>query len=509
MNPGPNPASSTHYAVTLVCPPGYPHILALIEIAETLHYALQSLGYDSVVTDNLDEPGRRHILLGANLLPKFNMGSPKPDSIIYNFEQVDERSDWIDEAYLQLLRTHSVWDYSTRNIALLRQKGITDIHHLPLGYVPELERIHPAPIQDIDVLFYGSINERRQRVLDDLRARGLRVEQVFGLYGAERDALVARAKIVLNVHFYESKIFEVARVSYLLSNGTCVVSETGSDPAENEFAEGLAFAPYESLADTCIALADDPARRIQLREEGRRLMRARPQVGYLRELLAQPDNMTGTQTAASSAHSYLPLPVMLNMGSGKDWREDAFNVDIEAEWSPDVVFDFNTPLPADGVAFDTRRFGPIRLTENHFELIQSFDVLEHIQQLTTAMTTCLAWLKEGGIFRINVPYDLSWGAWQDPTHVRAFNEKSWLYYTDWFWYLGWDRWRFDMLELKYMLSPIGQALHEQGMPLDAITRTPRAVDSMLVELRKRHLNEAEIAFIQERRKKKAATGSPA
>jgi hypothetical protein len=75
------------FVITLVRPPHYPHILGLLEIAETLHYALLSLGCDSVVTDKLDEPARRHILLGAHLLPKFELGRPKPDTIIYNFEQ--------------------------------------------------------------------------------------------------------------------------------------------------------------------------------------------------------------------------------------------------------------------------------------------------------------------------------------------------------------------------------------------------------------------------------------
>jgi hypothetical protein len=41
---------------------------------------------------------------------------------------------------------------------------------MPVGYVPELERIRPAPAEDIDVLFFGSVNDRRQRVLDQLRA---------------------------------------------------------------------------------------------------------------------------------------------------------------------------------------------------------------------------------------------------------------------------------------------------------------------------------------------------
>ena len=194
------------------------------------------------------------------------------------------------------------------------------------------------------------------------------------------------------------------------------------------------------------------------------------------------------------------IPTVLNIGSGKDWKEEALNLDIEPEWGPDALYDLNQPLPPQGIELDTARFGRIRLNEDHFELIHAYDVLEHIRQLSAAMSTCLAWLKVGGVFRINVPYDLSWGAWQDPTHVRAFNERSWLYYTDWFWYLGWNRWRFDLVSLQYLLSPIGQKLHGQGTPADDLVRVPRAVDSMLLDLRKRPLTTEELGIVEARRR---------
>jgi hypothetical protein len=117
--------------------------------------------------------------------------------------------------------------------------------------------------------------------------------------------------------------------------------------------------------------------------------------------------------------------------------------------------------------------------------------LEHIPNLTIAMTSCLNLLQVGGLFRISVPYDLSWGAWQDPTHVRAFNERSWLYYTDWFWYMGWRESRFDLVQFDLGLSPVGEALKKQRMRGEDLVRHPRAVDQLRVTLRKRLLTEAE------------------
>jgi hypothetical protein len=96
------------------------------------------------------------------------------------------------------------------------------------------------------------------------------------------------------------------------------------------------------------------------------------------------------------------------------------------------------------------------------------------------MTNCKELLRVGGQMRIHVPYDLSLGAWQDPTHVRAFNENSWKYYTEWHWYLGWPD-RFELTTLEMRLSKVGEALE---LPQDEIIRTPRAVDSMYVVLTK-------------------------
>jgi SAM-dependent methyltransferase len=497
---------SESFAVTLVSPSGYVHIQAFSEIAETVHYGLLALGYNSILTTRLDEPGRRAILLGAHLLNQGNadIGQPGPGSIIYNFEQVDPDSNWINRAYLDLLKRYSVWDYSQRNVELLKQSGVQDIEYVPVGWMPQLTRI-AAAVPDIDVLFYGSTNERRLRILNELKARNVRVEHVFGVYGKERDALIARSKIVLNLHYYESKIFEIARVSYLLANGVCVVSENGLDPAERQLSDALAFAPYEKLVDTCLRLLSDEDGRARLAARGKQWMQSRREDGVLRQALESRKSSAEAHSAPANPREgglKVPgvIPTVLNIGSGKDWKEEALNLDIEPEWGPDALYDLNQPLPPQGIELDTARFGRIRLNEDHFELIHAYDVLEHIRQLSAAMSTCLAWLKVGGVFRINVPYDLSWGAWQDPTHVRAFNERSWLYYTDWFWYLGWNRWRFDLVSLQYLLSPIGQKLHGQGTPADDLVRVPRAVDSMLLDLRKRPLTTEELGIVEARRR---------
>jgi SAM-dependent methyltransferase len=171
-------------------------------------------------------------------------------------------------------------------------------------------------------------------------------------------------------------------------------------------------------------------------------------------------------------------PLTLNLGSGKDWRDDCLNADIQARVKPDWEVDISKVRYG---AIVQTRFGEIKIKPDMFDKIIANDVLEHIPDLVGAMTNCKNLLKPGGEFHIHVPYELSLGAWQDPTHVRAFNENSWLYYTDWHWYLGWED-RFYLKQMAFNLSEYGNELAEKKLTDAEILRTPRAVDSMSVIL---------------------------
>jgi hypothetical protein len=277
----------TRFAVAIASHPDYVHSEVFREVGEALHYALLSLGHDSVLTTRLDLDDRRTIVLGSNLLASYDLEPPE-DSILYNLEQVEADSEWMTPAHLDLFRRYRVWDYSQANIDRLAAWQVPTPTHVPIGYVPELTRI-VSVTEDIDVLFYGSMDDRRQAILDSLRARGLRVESLFGVYGASRDAWIARAKIVINMHSddFTAQVFEIVRVSYLLANKRAVVSERGAGPSEDRDLEsGIAFADYDELVDRCVELAGDERARCELAERGYRAFSARSQAAILRRVLS-------------------------------------------------------------------------------------------------------------------------------------------------------------------------------------------------------------------------------
>lgn len=474
--------------VLQVRPPGYVHSEALTEFAEAVYFGLRRLHLRVFYRE---PPGCavRLIVLGAHLLNEQQLDALSSDAIIYNSEQVEPESQWIRGAYLRALTRRVVWDYSAENVRRLRELGAQSVRHVPLGYVPELVRIAPLA-EDIDVLFYGSVNPRRQKVLDALRERGLKVATLFGCYGEERDRAIARAKVVLSVHFYPAKIFEIVRVAYLLTNSKAVVAECGPDThLDAQLREALCGVAYDGLVEACVELVSNAGKRTELAERARRMFAQQPEENILAAALGVTDP-EAAPVPVGSARLGQPFPATVHLGCGADPRPDCLNLDIDPACRPDAVCDLSSASLI-GASLETTRFGTVTLREEMFEAAIAHQVLEEIRDLPTAMSNVLRLLKAGGVLDIVVPYDLSHGAWQSPRHVRAFNERSWLYYTDWHWHLGWLEARFDVLRLELRMSAFGLELQRTGRSIEEILRTPRAVEALQVRLRKRYLQESE------------------
>jgi SAM-dependent methyltransferase len=142
-------------------------------------------------------------------------------------------------------------------------------------------------------------------------------------------------------------------------------------------------------------------------------------------------------------------PTRLHIGSGKDYKLGWFNVDILDSSVPDAVLDLAQPQ-AWPQLIASASLGDVELREGGLDTIYANNVLEHVADLPQLMSNCLRLLREGGEMQIEVPHEQAKTAWQDPTHVRAMNANSWIYYTDWFWYLGWFDWRFQVRQLVYL-----------------------------------------------------------
>jgi hypothetical protein len=132
--------------------------------------------------------------------------------VFFNLEQLGSGGAPVSDDYIKLLRGSAVADYDAANIPAYAADA-AEVPVLPFLHAPYLESAGTMPIAErpIDLLFFGSMNERRRlhQPHRSLRRRGVDVDHP---YGEERDAYIRQSKAVLNCSFYETSRFEQARV---------------------------------------------------------------------------------------------------------------------------------------------------------------------------------------------------------------------------------------------------------------------------------------------------------
>lgn len=465
--------------VCLLQPAGYVHAMALLEAAEYVAEKVRLAGYESVLSKNRLFQHGLNIVFGAHINPKDNPDFP-PNTVIFNTEQILEKNIRISPQYKFCLDRHFVWDYSNSNLQMIghQKTGLIDFYH-----VDKLQRIAPSQQAEYDLIFYGSLNDRRTLMIDRLRNKGLKILTVFGLYGHERDGLLGKARAVLNLHFYESQIFQQIRAFYALSNGMPVVSENYPEASAPPLYKEVLFTPGTQRFEDFAAelLAHDEPFRLESKTRLERFYASRNNRDFDQILEKTIRAVIGENPLNSPATS--PAPSRINL-LASHYLQGHLNIGIDPSTNPDAMLDLSLSLKLPA-PLSSKTWGTLTLSENQFDEIVAVDALSRVQQLAQLMDNCLKLLREGGKLTITVPYELSLGAWQDPSHVRAFNENSWLQYTQQFWRLGWLNYRFDITESSMNLTDFGKTMVAGNVAQDEILRTPRAIESMRVALIKR------------------------
>jgi hypothetical protein len=131
-----------------------------------------------------------------------------------------------------MLRDYVTLDYNQANISFLRSVH-SKARCLEFPLIPDdsfkYDFQYSAKDFDInfDVVFYGSSSiGNRLRKLQAIANTGLRVKCVGGVFGRNLSRHLVDAKAVLNLHGFESKIFEVIRCLRPAALGIPIISET-------------------------------------------------------------------------------------------------------------------------------------------------------------------------------------------------------------------------------------------------------------------------------------------
>ncbi len=178
------------------------------------------------------------------------------------------------------------FEISVDSIEELARRGI-DAVHFPLGLVPAWDLRQEARDRDVDVAYLGTADERRTGILAraarDLA--GLRTELMLApheqmtaarpdfLAGRDKWALLARTKVLLNLHRGTKTALEWVRVLEAITNGCAVVTEPSDDLGPLRPDEHLLVAEPEDVGRVAAALARDEPRRASLAEAAHELCR--------------------------------------------------------------------------------------------------------------------------------------------------------------------------------------------------------------------------------------------
>jgi predicted O-methyltransferase YrrM len=238
------------FNLVTIRPKGFLHASAFQEVKDSLGWALASLNHQTMSTENAftATPDATNVIFGAELLSQDS--EIPPNSVIFNLEQPSHPSM---ENVRRMAAGKQVWDYSASNVADWQARSV-EAHHLPIGYTPNLTRIPKAATQDIDVFFAGWLTPRRSKLIQQLTQAGLKVVATDSCYGGGRDQLISRAKICLNVNHDGRNLFNIVRVSFLLANSKCVISELAQDTEvyAQDLDGALEWHRYEDLLAACL-----------------------------------------------------------------------------------------------------------------------------------------------------------------------------------------------------------------------------------------------------------------
>ena len=279
------------FNICIIKPKNYVHYLAFKEVSELLHFSFLKLNLRSSITfNNFDtNPRKKNIIFGAHLLNEELINSVPKNSIIFNTEQVGSlnlNKKWVSRIMQLAENGVELWDYSIFNLKYIYKFTKVEGKLFEIGYQDELNRIRLSKSPDIDVLFYGAINERRKHIIDKLVESKIKVKCLFGEYGEKRDKWIANSKLVLNMHMYDSKVFEIIRVFYLMTNSVPVVSEYDKNTKINyNYLNGFKASSYDELIKNIINLVGNKIARKELGNKGSSLIKKYPQEEFTKKIL--------------------------------------------------------------------------------------------------------------------------------------------------------------------------------------------------------------------------------
>lgn len=140
-------------------------------------------------------------------------------------------SRWFTPEYIDKLKNaYSIFDYSLDNITYLQTQGLSyrQIYFMPLAYQKDYFA-EKAVYEQYDVLFYGDINNQRRKAYLDVITKRFKTKVIKNVFADELYKEISKAKIIVNIHYYDDALLETTRLYECLSLNKLIISETSVD----------------------------------------------------------------------------------------------------------------------------------------------------------------------------------------------------------------------------------------------------------------------------------------
>lgn len=182
---------------------------------------------DSLKHEFKDDTSNRVIICGAHDLSRGHSIDEYKKKygkvIVFNQEplRAKQRKFMHFEYFVWMNQADELWDYDEENVKYLKLIRPDAKLHLLTPYKEWPKEAE----KDIDILFYGSMNDHRKKILDELSKRH-NVKVLTKCWGDELDSWILRSKILLNLHYYtETALQEQARMIRWIGAPCRIVSE--------------------------------------------------------------------------------------------------------------------------------------------------------------------------------------------------------------------------------------------------------------------------------------------
>lgn len=157
-----------------------------------------------------------------------------PFYVAFQMEQ-SVSSRWFNPNYFQQLENaFAVFEYSLINVEYLlaNKLDLQQVFYLPIYYFadyPQYLRLPEVTTEEYDVVFYGDVNNQRRKDFIAETSKKHKVKILSEVFGNELLQELRKAKIVINIHYYEGALLETTRIYECLSLDRLVISESASD----------------------------------------------------------------------------------------------------------------------------------------------------------------------------------------------------------------------------------------------------------------------------------------